>query len=302
MNSPLQSWSVRTVSMARKGRPASEFSPSRPTLKRIVKVTVPSHKKYLDISVGFKSIAPRGHSSKRSAWHSDCAGYFSDEIKVEEREKVLNFILAHNRAMKIRLLSMPGERWMLETELNLIRPNTRFVALESDKRTFVTCQKSMPFSLKSRGVQRSDMSVGTATIPYAATFNKSCVLNMSASAFCSIIPNRYGASLGELRAFNHEFCKNNAVWLDFTSGFSEEVNEAIKNLIFVCNPVFDVPVCITTLYGRDSIQGGQRNRVEHVIALTGNKFHVKESWVYEGLNGAKMLTICGLFRKARSHG
>lgn len=258
----------------------------------------PTQPKSVDISSGFRT-SGRQQSSRRRGWHKESTSYINNPSKMQEREKVLSFMLSNHKRGHLNVLTLPGERWIFEQMLDKEYPKSTFFGIEADPRLFETSKNYLiaPTNHRDKKVRHGVLELGEASIPYSNTLRKSRLLNMPASEFCLTSVRGYGASNKAVNAFKRMFCNNHAVWFDFTSQLCTETENTIRYTSLVTSTANNVPVVYTMLNARDS-HSGVDSRVSRVCKLAGAYFDYKDHWTYQGMNNVPMLTVCGIMRKA----
>jgi len=257
----------------------------------------PTQPKTIDTSVGFQT-SGKSSSSRKSSWHKESNSYINQDVKQQEREKVLDFILSVHGVQRISLLSMPGERWIFETMLNTIKPKTIFTAIESDLPTFLASRSYLVTDKKwgDKKVRHGTIEIGSASLNYSNTIKKSKLLHIKASDFCTLLIDGYGASKNNLKDWKFSFCNNTAAWFDFTCQLCQESEKAIKYSGLTLSAKRNVPIVYTVMNARDSYSGVD-SRVSRICELAGRDFELRDHWTYSGMNGVPMLTVCGIMRR-----
>lgn len=275
----------------------------------------PSHKKMLDASSGFQSVAGQSRKDTRlkNNWDDSQRDYIFSDAKFEEREKVLEFLLENCPVPRnIKMITMPGERWLFEKMILEKYPDAKFLAVESSWQTLQRSKSYMPDGHlvfhgrqgeygRSRGLRHGcidrDWEYGNRSIKGVSVSKRVRALNISLSDLCQFTINTKWDSIEQLEKFNKKFCFNNMAWLDFTGNLSRESKTSIQNIRNLINPNLNCPIAITLFNGRDEFSNTKdrlsflRNSVE--------RFEIQDHWKYKGMNDSPMITVCGVLRKTR---
>ena len=233
---------------------------------------------------------------KQTAYQAN--DYERSEVKAEQREKILTFILENHDDRKIKYFGMPGKYWLLERELFHNDPKSHICGIEKDFEIF---SKSVGYLEGKRFLRRrilpwahdkrTDNNNGIET----ARTDNFYYINGDLNAVTSdrALKHSRGRAFYDKRFLLHR----SAIWLDFTSSFNIDTYTSIYNLHNIIHPNLPSVICLTLLYGRDQIfKGeGEQARVEIVEkALPG--FNCKDVWIYKGFNDSSMINICGVLK------
>lgn len=249
-----------------------------------------------------------GRSDTRGNFHSDDYERMSND-KSAERTRVADFILGRFQPhWWLYPLTMPGAYWYFEAQIARRHERTQFVGLERSATVFVCSLASMAGATQAMAVK--SMRFGNGGYEYARTpafpahpdntARSHRLLCMTSDAYVMAAAGLIEGSGKQRHKFRMKFCRRNAVWLDFTSGFSESVDATIRHLGAIVSERFaSIPVALTFMYGRD-ITGKEIGRLNHIHKLNPN-FEPLDYWTYSGKNGTPMMTVCGMLH-ARAGG
>lgn len=255
------------------------------------------HKNIIDTSSGFQTRTPRLGKSVKSNWYKDQDEYIGSDCKSEERAKVLDFIL-NNSSSKIFFLGFPGERWYFELMLRAECESVRLLGLEKHWPTLVKSINQMPLpNLNHKKYRHTNpiqhgIRYGNTVFDYYSLGDSCRLIHIDSAQYCEVVTTDYGADYNHKKRWNSFCCRNNAVWLDFTSQISNPVTRTLKSLIWTLTPNARIPIAVTVLAARDGIRGDGK-RVS-VISESLSNFEYKNHWTYIGFNHAPMLTVTGI--------
>lgn len=245
-----------------------------------------------------------GRSDVRGGFHGHDYERLSND-KSAERTRVADFILQRFKSHNwLYPLTLPGAYWYFEAQLARRHERTQFVGLERSATIFTQSLASMAGATTALAVK--PMRFGNGGYEYARTpafpnhmdntARSHRLLCMSSDTYVLAASGLIESNRKERNKFWRKFCRRNAVWLDFNSGFCEAVDTTIRNLDAVTNGRgHAVPVALTFMYGRD-IAGKQIGRLNHIHKLNP-KFEPVDYWTYAGKNGTPMMTVCGMLHE-----
>jgi len=227
-----------------------------------------------------------GHYTKSysSDYQAD-ADYERSEEKQEQRDKVVDFILNNSKA-RIRYLGFPGKYWLAERALWADDYKAKVTGVEKNPAIFEKAKGYIPGWMLTREKKVNDR----ISLTFCSSRSALYFLGDLASLLDSRIRNQSLVSDG----YRYGFSMRNAVWLDFTGPLSRPVWDILVGLNRTMTP-YDAVICITLLYGRDTLldSSGEKGRVE-IIERSIPGFRAKDIWQYTGKNNSRMLTICGV--------
>lgn len=222
--------------------------------------------------------APTGGRERRSAerYQSRAASAAKDA----QRDAVADWLMAHHPpGGRMRLLSMPDERWTFENRLNDVRPDTSFLGLQRD---WATLERGVPWMPRPQGLP-SWSGEGKAEHFYAKAptgdvqgyrRGNNVILFMWAGHMLSWdnIGRRKVRGNGtdvDLQSRTKRGLRHvTAAWLDFTGFLTDEVTAAVAGIPAVLGGTVEAfPVVATFLACRDAFGDHEARVAQFLIAL-----------------------------------
>ena len=247
------------------------------------------------------NIAPHlttDRQSKQTNYQSDL--YERDsEVKQEQRDLILKFILNNHADIHPKYLGLPGKYWLFERQLLEAEPKSHIFAIEKDFEIFEKSRSYIEGHQYLRGRAypwghdtRTDFSNG---IEYAktTTFYYVCgdVHSLISDKFFKEAKGRnfYGCRSGK------GIKSKSAIWLDFTESFNVKTYSTIHHIKNILHPIYHSVVCLTLQYGRDQIFNGSgiQPRID-IVQQALPQFRCLKAWTYKGFNDTSMINICGI--------
>lgn len=241
-------------------------------------------------------------SGLSQAWHNKVVAYERTGKKQEQRDRVLDFMrgafVNADSGSRPTLLCLPGRKWIFERMFSNMAFDefcspSRFIALE---RNYAEFERSALHMIDTRTMRRKwrnrrTFDIGSASFESVKSAS-GWLFNVSAEEYLSMMFS-YGLSEDEKKTWKFSFGLNNFAWLDFTGYINDSILAALSLLPFSMTTEGVKPVALTFKYGREpGMKGGVSGRAKAIEGSMGC-FKSSDAWIYDGVGGGKMITICG---------
>lgn len=243
------------------------------------------------VTAGKRAFATRLRRAGLSDWHAqEAAGLLT--LKAGERERILDFLVQNHTFTPIRLLSLPGSRFVVEraiADLHFGRDNARFVCFERDADFIRLARSVIRKHIPGRGFRSMEID----GIPVIQT-DKTTL---------------YNTSVGDLADIKLDDPLT-AVWFDGMGLLTtEDVRRMALGLRRNIAKGTSVPAAFTFQLGRDADKhyeycpgNSMSKRVRKLVSILNQAkldFDVQEFWTYKSdtTGPLPMLNVCGILRR-----
>lgn len=221
-----------------------------------------------------------------------------DAEKEDQREKVFGHLCQANR---VRLLSLPDEKWTFERLVDSRKIESRFIGIQW---SWMHVERGCPWMPgESVPTYFADRNKCGQFAGYET--NRARIVFGHASGFMGLTATEmFGRGCkGTRKAFSAQYRTSNAVWLDFTSQLCTEIEGACRRLhAFLDADVESVPVCISFMAARDDFQH-DKDRVSQLLNWLNSArkyriFKLSERWAHQSAE-TPFITVALDARKGR---
>lgn len=252
----------------------------------------------------------------RNRYMQERLGPEDEDVKQPQRERILDFMLRNHGKQNLRLLSLPGERWVYErmVDESWSKGRAEFMGLEWNWGVIERGTGWMPAKVNPKHTKWAaskhryqEWEIPTGLIRGFWT-PQATWLQMYAGSFLQLgrndltFTNRHGKQ-GRLSHWKLNTC----AWLDFSGNLSgKEIRNALLGLSnFLYMDAKVCPVAITVVAGREhdgvpDVGDPVEIRVAVMKTLLEQRgyrtFEVDDAWMYESSAGSHMLNVTGRMR------
>ncbi len=225
------------------------------------------------------------------------------QIKEDQRQSVLKFLLSHHHQEEFCLLSLPDEKWTFERLVECSVEKSRFLGLQW---SWMHLERGLSWMPGGRtNLFEEEIQIGKIRGYYN---DKSRIVFCHASGFISLSGldvrgyergnGGKGTNKDKRYRFNKKYRRNTAVWLDFTSQICTEIDRTMGRLGYWLALRDEVPVCISFLAARDNMNSDDQ-RVESITKALNRDgkyrtFQLRDSWRHQSAE-SPFLTVAGVF-------